>query len=142
MSVEKDLICIVCPVGCRLKITKDEGATYEAINVENASSAFRESLALTIDELKVSGEQCKRGIAYAYEEITNPTRMVCTTVKIQGGIHPVIPVRTDKPIPEKYKFEVVKAVKDITLTSPIEMGEVIVEDLFGTGVNLIAERNM
>ena len=118
MNIEKDLICVVCPVGCRMKISG------------------------TIEDLKVSGEQCKRGVEHAYEEITNPTRMVCTTVKIQGGIHPVIPVRTDKPIAEKYKLEVVKAVKDITLTSPIEMGEVIVEDLFGTGVNLIAERNM
>jgi len=117
-EINRDLICIVCPVGCRLKITG------------------------TIEDLQVGGEQCKRGIEYAYEEITNPTRMVCTTVRIKGGIHPVIPVRTDKPIPEKYKFEVVKAVKDITLTTPVFMGDVIIEDLFGTGVNLIAERNM
>ena len=117
-KVNRDLICIVCPVGCRLKITG------------------------TIDDLQVTGEQCKRGIEYAYEEITNPTRMVCTTVKITGGIHPVIPARTDKPIPEKYKFEVVKAVKDIVLTSPVAIREVIIEDLFGTGVNLIAERDM
>jgi CxxC motif-containing protein len=118
MNINRDLICVVCPVGCRLKISG------------------------TIEDMEVTGEKCKRGIDHAHEEITNPTRMVCTTVKIQGGIHNVIPVRTDKPIPEKYKLEVVKAVKDITLTSPIEMGAVIIEDIFGTGVNLIAERNM
>jgi CxxC motif-containing protein len=118
MSIDRDLICVVCPVGCRLKISG------------------------TIEDLKVTGEQCKRGIEHAHEEITNPTRMVCTTVKIKGGIHNVIPVRTDKPIPEKYKLEVVKAVENIILTSPIEMGHVVIEDIFGTGVNLITERNM
>ena len=116
--INKELICIVCPVGCRLTVSG------------------------TLDDLQVSGEQCKRGIAHAHEEITNPTRMVCTTVKIEGGIHNVIPVRTDKPIPDKYKLEVVKAVKNIVLTSPVTMGEIIIADLFGTGVNLIAERDM
>jgi len=116
--INKELICIVCPVGCRLKVTG------------------------TVGDLKVSGERCKRGIAHAHEEITNPTRMVCTTVKIEGGIHPVIPVRTDKPIPDKYKLEVVKAIKDIVLTSPVTMGDVIIADVFGTGVNIVAERDM
>ena len=116
--INKELICIVCPVGCRLTVSG------------------------TLDELHVSGEQCKRGVAHAHEEITNPTRMVCTTVKIEGGIHKVIPVRTDKPIPDKYKLEVVKAVKDIVLTSPVKMGEIIVADIFGTGVNIVAERDM
>jgi len=117
-TIDKNLICVVCPVGCRMHISG------------------------TVEDLIVTGEKCKRGIAHAYEEITNPTRMVCTTVKIKGGVHPVIPVRTDKPIPEKYKLEVVKAVKDMTLISPVVMGDVVIEDLFGTGVNLIAERNM
>ena len=119
---EKNLICITCPVGCRLKVTG-----------EVTDSA---------DDLNVSGHQCKRGITYAYDEITNPVRMVCTTAKIRGGIHKVIPVRTDKPIADKYKLEVVKAVNKIVLTSPVKMGDVIIPDLFGTGVNIVAERNM
>ncbi|MCL2705491.1 MAG: DUF1667 domain-containing protein [Spirochaetaceae bacterium] len=116
--MEKNLVCIVCPIGCRLNITG------------------------TADDLKVSGNTCKKGITYAHDEITNPMRMVCTTVKIKGGIHSVIPVKTDKPIPEKYKLEVVKMVNNIELTSPIKMGDIIISDLFGTGVNIVAERNM
>jgi len=116
--VEKDLVCIVCPVGCRLKITG------------------------TIDDMTVTGESCKKGIAYAHEEMINPVRMVCTTVRITGGTHNVIPVKTDRAIADKYKLEVVKAVKDIVLASPVKMGDVIVSDLFGTGVNLVAERDM
>ena len=116
--MEKNLVCIRCPIGCRLVVTG------------------------TIDDLKVSGNICERGIAYARDEITNPVRTVCSTVKINGGIHTVIPVKTDKPIPEKYKLEVVKAINGIVLTSPVKMGDVIIRDLFGTGVNIVAERDM
>jgi len=116
--MQKDLVCIVCPVGCRLKVTG------------------------TPDDLQVEGGICKKGITYAHDEITNPLRMVCTTAKIEGGIHSVIPVRTDKPIPDKYKLEVVKEVNKIVLTSPVKMGDVIIFDLFGTGVNIVAERDM
>ena len=116
--MDRTLICIVCPMGCRLKVTG------------------------TLDDLEVEGNKCDKGVSYALDEITNPMRVVCTTVRITGGIHGVIPVKTDKPIPEKYKLDVVKAVKDITLTSPVRMGDIIVPDLFGTGVNIVAERDM
>ena len=120
--MEKKLICIVCPVGCRLT------AKYTADAVETS--------------LEVSGHICKKGIEYARNEITNPMRMVCTTARITGGIHKVIPVRTDKPIPEKYKLDVVKEVNKIQLTSPVKMGDIIIGDLFGTGVHIVAERDM
>jgi len=116
--IEKDLVCIVCPIGCRLKVTG------------------------TPDDLHVTGNICKKGIGYAYDEITNPTRMVCTTAKIKGGIHPIVPVKTDRPIPEKHKLEVIQAVNKLTLESPIKMGDVVLADLFGTGVNVVAERDM
>ena len=116
--MEKNLVCILCPLGCRLTVTG------------------------TTEDLIVSGNMCKRGITYTQDEITNPIRTVCSTVKITGGLHTVIPVKTDKPIPEKYKLEVVKALNSIVLTSPVKMGDVIISDLFGTGVNMIAERDM
>ena len=116
--MEKNLICIVCPMGCRLKVTGDT------------------------DDLKVSGGRCKKGVAYARDEITNPVRVVCTTVKIDGGIHGVIPVKTDRAIPDRYKLDVVRAVNDIILSSPVKMGDIIIPDLFGTGVNIVAERDM
>ena len=116
--MEKNLICIVCPIGCRLKIS--------GIN----------------NDLKISGAKCEKGITYARDEIVNPLRVICTTVRIKGGIHRVIPVKTDKAIPEKYKLEVVKAVNNIELTSPVKMGDIVMRDLFGTGVNIVAERDM
>jgi CxxC motif-containing protein len=95
-----------------------------------------------LDNLKVTGGKCPKGEVYAYDEITNPLRMICTTIKINGGIHPVIPVKTDKAIPDKFKLDVVDAVKDITLTSPVKMGDIIIEDIFKTGVDIVAERDM
>ena len=122
-GIEKNLICIVCPVGCRLKVA--------------AAGTARSA-----DDLKVEGHVCKKGVGYAYDEITNPTRMICTTAKISGGIHSVIPVRTDKPIPDRYKLEVVREVNKLALASPVRMGDVLIPDLFGTGVNIVAERDM
>ena len=116
--MEKNLVCILCPIGCRLHITGAPG------------------------DLKVSGNTCKKGITYAHDEITNPMRTVCTTARISGGIHNVIPVKTDKPIPDKYKLEVVREVNKIQLSSPVKMGDIIISDLFGTGVNIVAERDM
>jgi len=116
--MERDLVCIVCPIGCRLKVTGPP------------------------DDLAVTGQLCKKGIGYAYDEINNPTRMVCTTAKITGGIHPVVPVKTDRPIPEKYKFDVVKAVNELVLRSPVKMGDVVLSGLFGTEVNIVAQRDM
>ena len=116
--MEKNIICIVCPIGCRLKV---EG---------------------TADDLKVTGNKCAKGVPYAHDEITNPTRMVCTTVKIKGGIHKVIPVKTDKAIPDKYKLAVVKEINNIELASPVKIGDIIISDIFGTGVNIVAERDM
>ena len=116
--MEKDLICIVCPVGCRLKVCGSTG------------------------DLEVSGNQCRKGIDYARDEITNPTRMICSTVRIRGGIHRVVPVKTDKPLPEKYKLDVISLINRIELTSPVKMGDIVISDLFGTGVNIVVTRNM
>lgn len=117
-KIDKKLICIVCPVGCRLEITG------------------------TTDTLEIAGNQCKRGPVYAKDEITNPTRMVCTTVKIENGIHSVIPVKTDKPIQEKYKIEIMELINKAKVISPVKVGDVIISNILGTDVNIVATRNM
>jgi len=116
--MKNELICIVCPMGCRLKI---EGTAEEPV---------------------ITGNKCKRGIAYVKEELTNPTRMICSTVRIKGGIHKVVPVKTDRAIPEKYKFEIMKLINKVDLTSPVNMGDKVLENVFDTGVNVVVTRNM
>lgn len=119
--MKQELVCIVCPMGCRLTLTEDasEPKGY-----------------------KVSGNTCKRGIAYGVEELTNPVRVVTSTVRIQGGRLNRLPVRTDGPIPKAKIDACMEMLNEVTLESPVKMGQVVLEDLFGTGVNLIASRSL
>ncbi|MBI9106408.1 MAG: DUF1667 domain-containing protein [Spirochaetales bacterium] len=116
--MKSELICITCPMGCRLSISGRP------------------------DEPIVEGNKCKRGIAYAKDELTNPIRMICSTVKISGGIHTIVPVKTDRAIPEKYKFQIMKLINGVEVQSPVEMGDVVLENVFDTGVNVVVTRNM
>ena len=81
----KEMICIVCPKGCRLQV--DERPDGEII---------------------VMGNGCNRGIPYAKKELTNPTRVITSTVKIKGGIHKRLPVKTSTDIPKGLNFDVMK----------------------------------
>jgi CxxC motif-containing protein len=85
---------------------------------------------------------CSRGHAYVRAELTDPKRMVATTVKIRGGIHPLMPVYTESPFPKPKIFDLLEQIKDVEIQAPIEMGQVIIENVLGTGINIIANRDM
>ena len=117
----KDLICIVCPVGCRLTVEKDDTADKGYV---------------------ITGNRCKRGIDYAVEEMTHPTRMVPTTVKIEEAFLNRLPVRTDKPIDKKLIFEAMQVINEFTCKAPVKMGDVLIKNILDTDVNIIATRSM
>jgi CxxC motif-containing protein len=114
--MKKEMICIVCPLGCHL-----------TIDGEN---------------LAVTGNTCKRGETYAREELTAPVRVVTSTVRIDGGLYKRLPVKTDKAIPKALNFQCVDVLKDIRLKSPVHSGQIIVADVLGTGANIVATRDM
>lgn len=111
-----ELICIVCPKGCHLKV--DEQNDYA-----------------------VTGNSCPRGAEYGRAELTNPTRVVTSTVKIEGALHPRCPVKTNAPIPKKFVMDAVRALNGICLHAPVTVGQVILKNVCGTGVDFIATRN-
>ncbi|MGN0793398.1 MAG: DUF1667 domain-containing protein [Candidatus Ventricola sp.] len=114
-----NLICIGCPLGCPLTVEM-EG-----------------------DEVKaVSGNTCPRGDAYARKELTNPTRIVTSTVRVAGGKLAMVSVKTASDIPKGKIFDCVKALKDVEVKAPVKIGDVIVENVAGTGVNIIATKNV
>jgi len=117
--MKKDLICINCPMGCCLEVTYDGGK---------------------ITSLK--GNECPRGKDYAAKEISNPERIVTTTVRIKGASLPVIPVKTERSVPKKLAAQIVKEASRISVSAPVKAGDVIIKDVLGTGVNLIATRTM
>ena len=115
---KRELICIGCPMGCPL--------TVEMNGTEVVS---------------VTGNTCPRGDAYARKEVTNPTRIVTSTVKVEGGKVDMVAVKTKEDIPKGKIFECVKALKGITVKAPVHIGDVILKDVAGTGVDIIATKN-
>lgn len=116
---EREIICIICPNSCRLNVWRDlEG------------------------EIHIKGNQCKRGIKYGQDEYTHPVRMVITTMRIKGARSPVIPVRSSKPIPKEKIFEAIKIVNDHKCQAPVEMGQVLIKNLLGEDVDIIASRTV
>lgn len=118
---KREMICIVCPIGCHLEITRDS---------ENN------------EDYVVNGARCKRGKSYGIKELSNPTRLVTSTVKIRGGSLLRLPVRTDKEIPKDKIFECMKIINEIEVATPIDMGQIIAENILDTHVNIIASRSV
>lgn len=112
---ERDLICIVCPRGCRLHVDKN---------------------------LNVTGNFCPRGEVYGKQEVTNPTRVVTSTVRVDNGQLPLCPVRTKDPIPKSKIFEIMSSINNTKVTAPVHIGDVIIPNICGTGVDLIATRDI
>lgn len=113
--MKRDLTCVACPLGC-------------SITVE-----------LNGDEIiSVTGNTCKRGEAYAKTEITNPTRSLTSSVKVNGGILPVVPVKSDKPVPKTMLFDCMKVINSVTVDAPVKIGQFIIENILDTGANIVA----
>jgi len=88
--------------------------------------------------ISLEGHNCKRGIKFAEAEITNPMRLLTTTISIDSKISQRLPVRSNIPAPKEKIFSIVKAVKKIRAKAPIKMGEIIIADVLGTGVDIIS----
>ena len=112
--MKRDLICIVCPKGCNLKVEIDGSSV-----------------------ISVDGNTCKRGLDYAINECTNPMRCVTSTMKTKDG-EPVS-VKTDRPIPKDKIFDLMKIINNQTVLLPICVGDVIIKDVFGC--NIISTQN-
>jgi CxxC motif-containing protein len=90
----------------------------------------------------VTGNYCPKGIKYAGEEFINPLRILPTTVKVIGGELPLVSVKTEKAIPKRLLLEAMAEIAEIEVTAPVKIGQVIKDNLVGTGVSLVATRNV
>lgn len=119
MSVEvRELTCINCPLGCRLIVTMTVGAPPS-----------------------VSGNSCRRGEAYGREEVTNPTRVVTTSVPVVGsGRERMVSVKTATGVPKARVLDVVAALAGVTVAAPVAKGDVVCADVAGTGVDVVATK--
>lgn len=111
-----ELICIVCPKGCHLSV--DEGKDY-----------------------RVMGAGCVRGEDYGKKEITNPTRVLTSTVRIEGAVHPCCPVKTADAIPKDCIGEAMDLLKNVRLRSPVSIGDAVIRDICGTGIDWVVTKD-
>ena len=110
----KKLICIRCPRGCEISTTLD---------------------GYTISEIK--GNVCKMGIEYVESEVKDPRRIITSTVKVKNGKFPLVPVWTNQPIPKDKIFSLMKELRKIELKAPVNIDEVVLKNIFSTGVDII-----
>ena len=92
--------------------------------------------------VSVTGNTCKRGDIYARKEVTNPTRIVTSTVRVTGGSEAMVSVKTKEDIPKGKIFDCVKALKNVEVAAPVHIGDVLVKNVAGTGVDVIATKNV
>ncbi len=116
---KRELICIGCPMGCPLSVELEGN-----------------------EVVSVTGYTCKRGDVYARKEVTNPTRIVTSTVKVEGGSADMVSVKTKEDIPKGKIFDCVRALKGVSVKAPVHIGDVIVADIAGTGVDVVATKNV
>ena len=111
---EKVITCIGCPMGCRLTVQLEEGKV-----------SF------------VDGAACGRGAVYARQECVCPTRMVTSLVRVQGRQAP-LSVKTTQPVPKELIFVCLAAIHKVLAIPPVRIGDVLLENVAGTGVNVVA----
>lgn len=115
----RNLTCINCPMGCALTIEMEGD-----------------------EVISISGNTCPRGEAYGRKEVTNPTRIVTSTVRVTGGAADMVSVKTKQDIPKGKIFDCIKALRDVEVQAPVHIGDVIVTDVAGTGVEIVATKSV
>ncbi|MEG1431601.1 MAG: DUF1667 domain-containing protein [Eubacterium sp.] len=117
--VKKTITCISCPMGCQVTATI-EGDVVTA----------------------VEGNTCARGEKYARKEVISPTRIVTSTVKVNGGDLPVVSVKTASDIPKGNVKNCVQALRGLSVQAPVSIGQIVLENVAGTGVSIIATKEI
>lgn len=120
MAVETRIMnCIMCPFGCEMTVTIEDGAVTS-----------------------VTGNTCPRGPKYAHDEVVAPKRMLTSTVQVKGGLLPLLPVVSKTTLPKERILDCAAALRQIAVKAPVTEGQIIVENILGLGVDIIASRSM
>lgn len=116
---KRELTCIGCPLGCSITVTMENNVVTDVI-----------------------GNTCSKGDAYAKKEVINPTRIVTSSVPVTGGNAIMVSCKTKEDIPKEKIFDVTQALKNVRVAAPVHIGDVLVANVAGTGVDIVATRNI
>ena len=111
----KELTCIVCPRGCRLKVD---------------------------DDMNVTGNACPRGEKYAINELTHPTRTITSSIRVTNRPYTLVSVKTDQPIPKDKMFDVMKEIDKLTIEAPTYIGQVVKKNILGLDSNIVITKTI
>lgn len=111
----KELICIICPRGCHLSVD---------------------------DNLNVTGNSCPRGVVYAKNELTHPTRTLTSTVRIVSELEATLPVKSKEPLPKEKIFDAMKVINATCVKAPIKIGDIVVKNILNTGIDIVASKDI
>lgn len=117
--------CTTCPSECLLTVEVERDADGAVVEVHS-----------------VTGNSCPRGDTFAHQELTCPMRVLTTTVAVSGGDEALLPVRTTEAIPLALHTQAMDLIRGLVVDAPIRMGSVVLEDLLGTSINLIASMDI
>lgn len=113
--MEKVITCITCPLGCDITVRGDgEKITH------------------------MEGSGCKRGEEYARNEFIHPLRLLTSVVRMEGADALLVPVRSDKPLPQELLLKCMDKIRDISVAAPVLRYDILIPDILGTGVNIVA----
>lgn len=119
MTNEKEITCIVCPIGCKI-LVKTDGTRFKILE----------------------GNKCKKGIEYARNEALDPRRMLTTSVLIEDGEWPLVSVKSSQPIPKEKVFTVLKEIKKTIAKAPIKSGQMVISNAADTNIDIIATKTV
>lgn len=113
--MEKELTCIVCPRGCRLKIDEN---------------------------LNVTGNSCPRGAIYAKEEMTAPKRMITSIMRVKNRDYTMVSVKTSTSIPKEKIFDILKEIGKVELNAPLHIGDIAIKNVLNTGSDIVVTKEI
>ncbi|RLL83977.1 molybdopterin oxidoreductase [Petrotoga sp. HKA.pet.4.5] len=119
---KKKIVCTQCPLGCKINVIYADADEIEIVEVK--------------------GNRCKRGLEFVKQEITDPLRVVVTSVKVEDGEIPMASVRSDKPVPLRLINDIMKILKETKVKAPIKRGDVVIQNILDTGSDIIATRSV
>lgn len=117
--------CTTCPSECLLTVEVERDANDAVVEVHT-----------------VTGNNCPRGDKFAHQELTCPMRVLTTTVAVSGGDEALLPVRTVEAIPLELHAQAMDLIRDLVVNAPIRMGDVVLENLLNTNIDLIASMDI
>ncbi|SCY67131.1 DUF1667 domain-containing protein [Alkaliphilus peptidifermentans] len=118
---KQNMVCIACPLGCQIEVEHKQNGE---------------------DQYIVTGNKCPRGKDYGIKEMTNPTRVLTSTVKIKNAHLNRLPVRSIGEVPKGLIFKCMDEIDDVEVISPIKVGDIIIKNIMNTGIDIVASRSM